>query len=171
MGYTIAIRPRSEKLKNKMLDFLSKNYQDADVVFDGKVTAYACPPTDDLCYDHAKLKLGFDYGMLDEAENEYVYALVRWMGLKIGKKRKWKSIPVSVPYMVYDGFEAWPIIVEGTIPIKDIPEDKRWAIYTKYAKKITKYSTKQSRNVIGVRHSLLKSIMILRIMLELLLKR
>jgi hypothetical protein len=51
------------------------------------------------------------------------------MALKVGKLRMFKGIG-SIPYTVYDGYEAWPVIVgilRNRIPIK-----YRWSLYDKY---------------------------------------
>jgi len=148
MGYSIAMRPRSKKLKQKMIKFMEKNYKAPHTIFKGKCSSSFSSssevPTDELSYDHAKVALGFNYSCMPEYESDYVWVVLRWMTLKIGRKRKWKALPIAVPYTVYDGFEAWPVIVEDTIPIDDIPEDKRWAIYTKDCCKVTKHCDKDT---------------------------
>lgn len=150
MGYSIAIRPKNKKLKDRMIKFMNENFKSPEEVlynrqpYESEEECY-WGPHDDLSYDHGKLALGFNYGCSGDPEGDYMYAALRWMALKIGKKRKWKNMPESVPYMVYDGYEAFPVILHGSIPIKDIPKDKRWAIYTEYGTKMLKYCNKRSQ--------------------------
>lgn len=159
MGYSIAIRPRSKKLQEKMIKFMEKNYKAPHVLFDeGDYSSSSEVPTDDLSYDNAKLTLGFDYSCMPEYEHDYVFAVLRWMSLKIGRKRKWKNMPTSVPYIVYDGFEAWPVIVEGTIPIEEIPEDKRWAIYTEQCENVLKYRDAKAKKHFKARIKFIKEL-------------
>jgi len=134
MGYSIATPIKSQKAKDKMFAFLNEHFRrwDEIVAIYGKENGndYSpddghSDPTDDLSYDHGKLRIGFNYGPIDELSRHYYYMILRWMALKVGKKRKWKDLPASVHYIVYDGYEAWPVLVRGEI---DPPEKFKWAV-------------------------------------------
>ena len=115
-----------------MEEFMRKNYIPPNKLFRLE-NNYSCPSWEreggDLSYDHGKKSLGFDYGACCDPERHYIYAILRWMALKIGKLKVFKGIG-SIPYFVYDGFEASPIITG--IPRNKIPEKYRWALYDKY---------------------------------------
>jgi len=115
-----------------MEEFMRVNYTSPDKLFEFK-NCYSCPSWDrkngELSYDHGKISLGFDYGSCCDPERHYVHAILRWMALKVGKLRMFKGIG-SIPYTVYDGYEATPIITG--VSRKEIPEKYRWALYDRY---------------------------------------
>lgn len=130
MGYSIAIRCRTEALRQKMYTFLEKNLKDTMAIFpkhygkNGYVSYRLCTPDGSdsrMSYDHAKSGLGFDYSCMPDVERHYIYSVVRWMAIKIGRKRHFKDIGTQYFY-VYDGYDSWPIITNGT-ELKDY----KWA--------------------------------------------
>jgi hypothetical protein len=135
MGYSVGIRVRSKALHTEMRDFLEVNYRRyATVVGRSPDHDRAHLPTEDLSYDHAKLSLGLDYQSgLGDWEREYVYDFCRWMAIRVGKKRasfpklfpKGGIFPEPVPYIVYDGYEPWPVLV-GTSEENAKRDPKIW---------------------------------------------
>src|SRR5690349_4830227 len=118
MGYSIAARVKSKDKAERMIRFVAKNYRPWSSVLGKGKSISASEVTDDLSYDSAKTALGFDYAShLNGWERIYVYSALRWICLKIGvRKRRFKSDAVTpnifekaVPFMVYDGYESWPI--------------------------------------------------------------
>lgn len=135
MGYSIGIRPRSEVLAREMLSFMSANYRSWPTVEGGGGGQYVSDPTDDLDYDRAKGAIGLNYGSVSGWEREYAYVLTRWMAIRIGKRRslfrKGSVTPnrfkKPVPFMVYDGYDCWPIlVVSGDDQLAQIPSSARW---------------------------------------------
>ena len=142
MGYSIALRVRNVTLRKKMLAFMGKHYRKwSDVIGKGKSIS-AGNPTDDLSYDHAKRALGLDYASgCGGWERAYVFSVTRWMAIKVGERRYSFSkddgtktkFASKVPYIVYDGYESWPIlIVKNVEEIEGIPESWRWCAMDKY---------------------------------------
>lgn len=130
MGYSIAVRCRSEKLRQRMFDFLERNYRDPVEVFKWGPKAYASSALrlgENLSYDDGKCSIGFDYSCMPEEEHQYVYCVLYWAALKVGKRRRFKKIGASVPYIVYDGYEAWPRLVRDEWEGK-VPEDMEWCL-------------------------------------------
>ena len=124
MGYSIAIRCRSPKLKEKMIAFMEQHYQLPGQVFNvGGSSRFS----DDLDYDHAKSALGFDYGACPDPERHYIFTVTKWMALKIGRRAWVKDLKEYVPYIAYDGYETCPILPESLWQEK-VPKSLRWAI-------------------------------------------
>lgn len=137
MSYSIGIRTKSPGLQKKMLKFMQVHYRSWPAVLgDPKGNAYAGEPSDDLSYDRAKSVIGLDYGVVSGWERVYAYAVVRWMAIKVGAiKSRYpvvpKRTPQPVPYIVYDGYESWPVIVvETTAALKKLPQESRWCAAT-----------------------------------------
>jgi len=131
MGYSIGIRPRSKKLRDKLLTFMRAHYRSWPVLSTGKEgDCYAGAPTDDPSYDHGKFILGLDYGVCSGWEREYAFTLVRWMALRIGTNRRAFSngihLEVPTPFMVYDGYETWPILVGTKTENRRRPAKLHW---------------------------------------------
>jgi hypothetical protein len=121
MGYSIAIRCRSEQLRKRMLRFMKENFVPADKLFSSVDMAAAPGVTTDMSYDEGKTGLGFDYSAWVQGEERaYICTVLRWMALKIGRRRTWrKRWPEygPLPHYVYDGYDAVPIFLES--PPKD----------------------------------------------------
>jgi hypothetical protein len=125
MGYSIAVHAK-EELRDKMIKFMEKNFHEQHVVFGGKdsyarLTNNTRTKDERLSYDHNKMAIGFDYGGLDEIGHYYLYAICRWMALKVGQTMKKKY--GIVPFWVYDGCEKSPVLLDtewkGKIPKED----------------------------------------------------
>jgi hypothetical protein len=131
MGYSIGMRPKSKQLKDKMLAFMEKYYRPYSVAFK-KITGAKADYsrfTDDMSYDNGHYALGFDFNACDP-ERDYIFAVTRWMALKIGKERLFKGVG-SVPFYVYDGGitpdDRWPILVESVWKDK-APAKYQWTL-------------------------------------------
>jgi hypothetical protein len=145
MGYTLAIRTRSPALRKKLTLFMAANYRPWSLVFTGKddrASNVRPPMGDDLSYDHARTAFGVDYNSsLYGWEREYAYAFVRWMALQAGRRqRRFKKDQIGtyrfsepVPYIVYDGYESWPLILCAcSREAAELPKDVRWCAVDRY---------------------------------------
>lgn len=120
MGYSIALRCRTKVLKQQMIAFMKKHYRNTEKLCDESVYSIL---TDDLSYDHAKTGLGFDYSPCSDIEHHYIFTILKWMALKIGRKKHFKKYG-TVPYYVYDGIEVCPILIGkgrmGWLPVNKL---------------------------------------------------
>lgn len=136
MGYTIACRAKDRKVLKKMADFMEVHYRKPHEIFNQKndysILSNNAFHTDDskLSYDRNPLAIGFDYNACDP-ERDYIFSVTRWMALKIGKTKKFKSLDIEVPYYVYDGGhcgdDRWPLLVDTVWKDKDVG-DYGWCI-------------------------------------------
>lgn len=122
MGYSIAIRCKNKALQEQMISFMDENYRNWPEISGMDIHAYS-NFTDELSYDSNKRAIGFDYNAC-EPERDYIFAVVRWLALKIGKKIKWKELG-RIPFYVYDGCEPVPILTESDW--KGVPDQYKWA--------------------------------------------
>lgn len=130
MGYSVTTRARSKKLLLNMWNFMQEHYTLPSDLFNqyGNYSRLAVNIFEDeygLSYDSSKLAIGFDYNAC-EPERDYIYLVVKWMALKIGKTYKLRNVG-EVPYYVYDGCEKTPILVESSWKDK-ISEEYKWAL-------------------------------------------
>lgn len=87
------------------------------------------PPTTDPTFAHGACVVGFDYGGIGLIEREYNFALVRWMALQVGRRRRrfrgeGVTLEKPVAYVVVGGYEPWPVLLDTEWP--DFPVDMRW---------------------------------------------
>jgi len=113
MGYSIAAPIKNEDLKKKMLQFLKRYYKPWSKISENSSNRASCP-IDELYYDHGKYRIGFNYGLLPDPERFYIYSVLTWIAIKVGKKKYFKKLGKSFLYYVYDGYKATPIIFEPT---------------------------------------------------------
>ena len=135
MGYSISARCRNAQLQKCMTEFMEKNYRgwsEVSGIQKDDYSRFASNSYDKgstLSYEHAKLAVGFDYNAC-EPERDYIFAVTRWMALKVGSIKKYKDIG-SVPFYVYDGGgepdSYMPILVRDIWENK-IPERRRWCL-------------------------------------------
>lgn len=122
MGYAIATPIASRRLQTMMMDFIEVEYRHFDV-FAGLGPKTRCirgPMTEEeLIYDGGKCRIGFEYGV-GGRDREWGHVFVRWLARKVGRRRRFKGIPEAVPYYVYDGYEASPVL-----PL-DMEVDEKW---------------------------------------------
>jgi hypothetical protein len=114
MGYSIATPIRSDALHTKMLAFLDREWQPFPVLAGrprNSPTYIRGPLSGDLSYDHGKRRIGFDYGAVSGYEREYAFATCRWMALRVGQRKRFEGLDRLVPYYIYDGHEATPVLI------------------------------------------------------------
>jgi hypothetical protein len=139
MGYSIAIRARNPKLRKKMVQFMAKNVRKWSDVLGAGESISSRPGLGEegsLDYDRSSDAVGFDYASHCHGwEQCLIFSTTRWMALKIGKKKsRFKKDAVTpnvfdepVPFMVYDGYESWPILVcKNLKEAMKLPETARW---------------------------------------------
>lgn len=111
MGYSIAIRVRSETQRLKFLKFMQMNFHHWSIVCGKPPSEWqgsASDPTDDLSYGDTRASIGFDYQSgVYGFERDYIYSVIRWMAIKVGD-RKTK--------MLVDGDEEGNVIHEFSGP-------------------------------------------------------
>jgi hypothetical protein len=131
MGYSVTVRAKSKKLLVNMWEFMLEHYVSPSELFSqtGNYSRLAIninkDSDDSLSYDSSKSAIGFDYNAC-EPERDYIFSVVKWMALKIGKTFKIKGVG-EVPYYVYDGEEKMPIFVKSLWG-KNVPEKYSWAV-------------------------------------------
>lgn len=131
MGYTIAAHAKDAHARDLMYDFMEKNYRGSPLVFYGKdEPCYSrLARGKDLSYDHNKLAIGFDYNAC-EPERDYIFAVVRWMALKIGKLVMVKDLG-EAPMFYYDGGrcsdDRWPVLDKSVWKNK-IHKERKWNV-------------------------------------------
>lgn len=144
MGASISTIVTSWGARDRMLDFLSKHYRDwtqvsgtpgARLVGGGKEVF------DYMGSRGERVAIGTEYlGNLYGWERCYVTALCRWVALKIGRKRVRFSKDVigpepfakPVPYLLYDSYEYWPILVMSEKAALKLPEKRQWCAVDKF---------------------------------------
>lgn len=118
MGYSIAVRCKDKKTRDRMLAFLQANYVPFANLKGGRKPAYSLSsgPDTDLAYCHGKFQIGFDYnsGLRDE-ERTYVYAIIRWVALRASKPKLFKGCETPLPWYDYDSQESVPCIPAGVV--------------------------------------------------------
>ena len=129
MGYSIAIRCKNKELKEKMITFMEANYRGWSKI--GNQQDDYSRFSDDLSYDSGKMAIGFDYNAC-EPDRDYIFAVCRWMALKIGRKRRWKELGL-IPFYVCDGGhtadDRFPILVKDEWE-KKAPNSYEWCLVT-----------------------------------------
>lgn len=114
MGYSISCPARSKKLRDQMLDFMEANFKSWEALDGKEPSEYDIVPTMHLGYDNGKCRIGFNYGPMRSGHRAYVYAVLKWMCLRVGKRKRLcvmhgTDVFDSVHYYVYDGHDACPI--------------------------------------------------------------
>lgn len=134
MGYTVATPIKNERLRDQIVKFLDEHWRtwpelhgkgkDAPCYIsvphpDGK-GRYDPKSARNLDYDSGACRIGFNFNA-HEYERDYAFVACKWMAIRWGKLRRFTGYPVSLPHIVYDGHEAWPIFIKGpTKPSKDL---------------------------------------------------
>jgi hypothetical protein len=132
MGYSIATRAKSQMAKAEMLAFLAEHYRPLYVIqpsesefgvvgmIEHQTTTKDYDWTrwirgDGLSYDHSALAIGFDCGTSGGPEGDYAWSILHWISITVGRKRTFSKdgITEAVPYVVYDGNEAWPVLARS----------------------------------------------------------
>jgi hypothetical protein len=100
------------KLKAAMLDLLREAYTPWTGIVDDHHTSFTGPKADGelICGKG----LGFDYSTAVGPEREYVFSVVRWAALKIGRRRRrfdGLRLDSPVPYYLPDGVTPRPVLL------------------------------------------------------------
>jgi hypothetical protein len=124
MGYTMAVPIKSRKMQARMMAFLDAHFLE-ELPFKHDMIGDLVPiyPTteEDLAYDDGKCRIGFNFSL----SSAYVYAVCQWIALRVGRRRRSFScdsiaetfrLDQPVPYIVYDGEAAYPLL-----PLADKP--------------------------------------------------
>jgi hypothetical protein len=139
MGYSFTTPIKSKKAQQQMLAFLEKHYRPWSELTKGTIleynpdydaTRYICTG-EDLSYDHGKCRIGFDYSRSDDS-TPYMHGILRFMALQVGRRRALPNdtgSPEAVPYIVYDGYEAWPVLLLSKWNGR-VPKHSEWALCT-----------------------------------------
>jgi len=126
MGFSLSVSVRSHRLKEEMHGFLLSSYKPwSELVEDDDTQdSFQGPYVDEELDTPGKCCIGFDYHPVPGAEREYHFALVRWIALQVGKRRssfrgEGLSLPTPVPYVLFDGIEASPVLLQSRWPTVD----------------------------------------------------
>lgn len=116
MGYSIATPIRGRKDKERMLQFLREHLRPAYQINPGvnRDFDWTFEVSDTLNYDQNALKIRFNYSIAFGFCREYGEALLRWMALRVGSKRRLKGCTEPVPYYRYDGYMPIPVLLRST---------------------------------------------------------
>lgn len=116
-----------------MANFLADAYRPWAEIASESATAQFSGPTNELEDSYAKCALGFNYQAAGGAEREYVHAVVRWMALQVGRKRRLfleGSLTKPAPYYGYDEGEVMPVLLKGDWP--SLPQSFRPYLVDQY---------------------------------------
>ena len=109
MGCSVNVSARSRSLKDRMASFVSDVYRPwTDIDEDGDDTQFDGP------LHRGKLGIGFDYTAGSGSEWEYSFAFMRWVALKIGRRRchfEGHTFKVPVPYIT-DSTRVRPVLID-----------------------------------------------------------
>ena len=119
MSYSIAYPPRSQKAFLEMGSFLRENVRPFHRIAPNEGVNPVYDPTtrvaigDELEHDKGR-KIGFNYSN-GITTFDYMIDVLRWAALRTGRSRSFKKFGIweTVPYIVYDGYEAWPVLKHG----------------------------------------------------------
>lgn len=117
MGLSVSVSIKSHRLKDKMYDFLREMYRSWPEVIDEDREGLFRGPDTELLYAHGQCIVGFDYSEAPQEEREYNFAIMRWVALQVGRRRRrfrgeGVTLERPVPYLVVGGYEAWPILLD-----------------------------------------------------------
>lgn len=132
MGYSVTAHAKDNPSLYKMWEFMQKYYTKPTTLFGGEncysrlaVNFGKGAQTEGLSYDRSRSAIGFDYNAVG-LERDYIFSVVKWMALKIGKTKLIRNVG-EVPYYVYDGHEKGLIFVESIWGDK-VPKEDRCCI-------------------------------------------
>lgn len=119
MGYSMSVVCRSERHRDEMLSFIKENFRHIWQILETKERPQRYSDfSSELDYSHRKFQIGYDYSCLDGLDTWHLQTVLRWMATKVGRKKIFKKIAEygPIPYILYDGFEPWPIILSPEYP-------------------------------------------------------
>lgn len=120
MGYSVTTLARSVKLKEAMVGLLREAFTPWPEIVDGYTSSFSYPCCDDgLINTKGATALGFNYSTAVGPEREYVFSVVRWAALRVGRRRrKFRGLNLDSPvsYWYPDGIDPQPVLVAGDWP-------------------------------------------------------
>jgi hypothetical protein len=90
-----------------------------EIADDCRHSSFSRPLVDDELTVGGQCALGFDYNVAVGDEREYIFAVTRWIGLKVGRRRRqFKGVTFDepVPYWRPTGTDPQPIITKARGP-------------------------------------------------------
>jgi hypothetical protein len=117
MGYSIMTPFKNAEERDKMFDFLTKNFVDMDKLLgtEGKWRYTGGPyKNEDIGYGpNSKVEvIGFNYNSGD-IDREYAFQMCYWMAKMYGRKKMFKELKEKREYIIYDGCDDVVLISEG----------------------------------------------------------
>jgi hypothetical protein len=116
MGYSVSVRISDAQLRQRMLEFLQREFRSITGLLGHQSHVKRGPIAGPLAYDRSRKCVGFDYSHLSIPEDNYVFGLMSWLALTCGDKGK-----DGRPFIVYDGEDRWPVVVGKRTP--QTPDD------------------------------------------------
>lgn len=93
----------NKESQKKMLEFLKRNYKDANTLTGKDYYLYASDPTTNLSYSPKRgILIGFNYNA-HGFEREYIFQICSWMAMVAGKTKKFEG--KDLQFIIYDGVE------------------------------------------------------------------
>lgn len=93
-----------------MVDFLTLNMKSHNELFDARHRNQGIVTHGGIKYGGCSTSFGWN------SPGDLEHALLRWAALRVGKRKKFKDLPESVPYVDDDGSEKFPVILKGSLP-------------------------------------------------------
>ena len=95
-----------------MVKFLSENMKSHVELFDTSRNRFSGIVTfGGIKYGGCSTSFGWN------SPGDLEHAVLCWAALRVGKKKKFKDLPVSVPYIDDDGSEKFPVILKGSLTV------------------------------------------------------
>jgi hypothetical protein len=114
MGYSASFTCKSPKAFNEMLEFMNLHYRESSIVLQTGLRARysGLVHGGGIKYGAGSVQIGFN------SPHNYEFSLLRWMALRVGAKRPFKSkgIPISVPWINCDNDFSSPILLDTDWP-------------------------------------------------------
>lgn len=112
MSNELYVPLRSKALAGAMEVFMGNNFKPWSVLIgepnhNDRVAPPAREPERPRC-------ITIWYSCMDP-EREYAWTMAHWMAAKAGRKTYFPSLSESFPYVLYDGFEAFPVVPEDFV--------------------------------------------------------
>jgi len=157
MGADAGVRCKDKEIRDRMLAFLKANMRPWHIVGAGgrwvlgqpyeggdgspfiRTEEVQADGTSALCDVYGQNVLGFDLGY-DMPSREYTYGVLRWIALVAGDCKIptngdeedpepiAKSVDRPVPYILYDGYEEWPVLRHLEWDGRTMPPDDGWLV-------------------------------------------
>lgn len=116
MSYSVSVAVKSPKVKTRMLEFLVDSYRPWPDILDdeGESRFFGPAPIEGL---PSHIGFGYEDGMCPE--KVYNYSILRWVALRVGRKRrqfKESQFDRPVPYYVlhnHNGSKSFPVVSTG----------------------------------------------------------